>query len=210
MKSIKNVDFLLFDLGNVIINIDYQFTINELKNLLPENKNHLIELFFPSNFHKQYEMGLISSQNFRDEIRMHFQSDWSDVQIDQIWNSLLKDIPLERIDLIKKLRADFGLAVLSNTNEIHIKKVNEIMVENFGIPSLDPLFDQVYFSHELQLAKPNVEIYEVVADKLKTDPSKILFFDDLEQNLLGAQTVGYQTHLINHPKALTGFFEDVL
>ncbi|MCH7414300.1 HAD family phosphatase [Belliella sp. R4-6] len=210
MKNFKNIDFLLFDLGNVIINIDYQFTFNELNKLLPENKNHLVQLFFPSNFHKQYEKGLISSENFRDEVRSHFQEDWSDSKIDQIWNSLLKDIPKERIDLIKSLRSDYGLAVLSNTNEIHIEKVNEILAEHHDLPSLHPLFDEVYFSHDLQLAKPSEEIYEVVANKLNTDPSKILFFDDLEENLLGARTVGYQTYLINHPKGLISFFENVL
>lgn len=210
MKSIKNIDFLLFDLGNVIINIDYEFTINQLNKLLPQEKTQLTTAFFPSKFHKQYERGLISTPEFRSEIRNHFMEDWSDDQIDNIWNSLLKDIPEERIDLIKKLRTRFGLAVLSNTNELHIQRLDEILLTQFEVPSLHPLFDQVYFSHELQMAKPDVEIYEEVAKRLNTAPQKILFFDDLAENLMGAQKVGYQTQLIDHPKALINFFENVL
>lgn len=210
MKSIKNIDFLLFDLGNVIINIDYQFTINQLNSLLPSDKTHLTESFFPSKFHKQYERGLISTSEFRNEVRNHFEEDWSDDQIDNLWNSLLKDIPLERIELIKRLKADYGLAVLSNTNELHIQRLDEILQQEFNVTSLHSLFDQVYFSHELQMAKPDVEIYEEVAKRLNTDSQKILFFDDLKENLIGAEQVGYQTHLINHPKALINFFENVL
>ena len=52
--------------------------------------------------------------------------------------------------------------------------------------------------------------YEEVAKRLNTSPQKILFFDDLKENLMGAEQVGYQTHLINHPKALINFFENVL
>jgi putative hydrolase of the HAD superfamily len=210
MKSIKNIDFLLFDLGNVIINIDYEFTINQLNKLLPQEKSHLTASFFPSKFHKQYERGLISTLDFRAEVKNHFMEDWPEEQIDNIWNSLLKDIPEERIDLVKRLRAQFGLAVLSNTNELHIQRLDEILLAQFEVPSLHPLFDQVYFSHELQMAKPDVEIYEEVAKRLNTDPQKILFFDDLAENLMGAQKVGYQTQLIDHPKALINFFENVL
>lgn len=210
MKSIKNIDFLLFDLGNVIINIDYEFTINQLNKLLPKEKKQLTTSFFPSKFHKQYEKGLISTAEFRSEVRNHFMEDWSDDQIDNIWNSLLKNIPEERIDLIKKLRDGYGLAVLSNTNELHIQRLNEILLAHYNIPSLHSLFDQVYFSHELQLAKPDVEIYEEVAKRLNTNPEKILFFDDLIENLNGAQKVNFRTYLIDHPDALTSFFKNVL
>jgi putative hydrolase of the HAD superfamily len=210
MKSIKNIDFLLFDLGNVIINIDYQFTINQLNKLLPQEKSGLTGSFFPSEFHKKYEKGLISTVDFRAEIRNHFMVDWSDEQIDLIWNSLLKDIPEERIELIKKLSLRFELAVLSNTNELHIERLNEILSAQYKISSLGQLFDQVYFSHELQMAKPDVEIYEEVAKRLHAAPQKILFFDDLEENIMGAKKVGYQTHLIDHPQALIKFFKNVL
>ncbi|AFL85866.1 haloacid dehalogenase superfamily protein, subfamily IA, variant 3 with third motif having DD or ED [Belliella baltica DSM 15883] len=209
MKSIKNIDFLLFDLGNVIINIDYQFTINELNKILPKEKNRLPNSFFPSQFHKQYERGHISTKEFRSAVRNHFNEGWSDDQIDNIWNSLLKDIPRERIQLIRKLRKDFGLAVLSNTNELHIKKLNDILKLEHDISSLHPLFDQVYFSHELHMAKPDMEVYEEVSKRLNTSPEKILFFDDLQENIAGAQKVGYQTQIIDHPNALLNFFENV-
>ncbi|WP_076499396.1 HAD family hydrolase [Belliella pelovolcani] len=209
MKNLTNIDFLLFDLGNVIINIDYSFTINELKNRLPEDKHGLTETFYPAKFHKDYEKGLIDTSQFRNEVKNHFEVDWSNDEIDFLWNSLLKDIPTERIDLIRNLSGRFQLGVLSNTNELHIQALDQILERDFQIPSLNPLFDHVFYSHDLNLAKPDPAIYEKVIELIGVSPEKILFFDDLKENLLGAEQVGYQTYHIDHPKALIHFFKDV-
>lgn len=209
MKNLSNIDFLIFDLGNVIINIDYDFTINELKKTLPNEKHELTEAFFPSSFHKNYEKGLISSPGFRNEVRAFFQEDWSDEFIDYIWNSLLKDIPQERIDLIRNLRKDFGTAVLSNTNEIHIIKFDEILQAETNANTLTELTDKTFLSHEMGLAKPDQAIYAQVLEEIGIPAEKVLFFDDLASNLEGAQSLGIQTHQITHPKGLMDFFAHV-
>ncbi|MDO9553244.1 HAD family phosphatase [Rhodonellum sp.] len=209
MKKLENIDFLIFDLGNVIIDIDYAFTINTLKNLLSDDKHILTNSFFPAKFHKDFEKGLISAEEFRNAVRNHFQEDWSDALIDELWNSLLKHIPMERIELIKELGKDFGLAVLSNTNSIHVDKLDQILLEDTGEASLNVLFDRVFFSHEMGLSKPDEEIYKSVIQELGVQPERTLFFDDLLENLNGAKKVGLQTFHINHDKALIRFFQDV-
>ncbi|WP_304517920.1 HAD family phosphatase, partial [Cecembia rubra] len=149
MRIPKNIDFFIFDLGNVIIDIDYDFSINELKKILPENKHELSGKFFTSKYHKDYEKGLISSEEFRNEIRNLYQEDWTDVQIDHVWNSLLKNVPQERIDLLKKLKSDYGTAILSNTNAIHIQKFDEILVEFTTEKTIFDLCHEIFLSHEM-------------------------------------------------------------
>ena len=207
MKNPENIEFLIFDLGNVIIDIDYDFSINELKRLLPVEKHSLTENFFTSNFHKEFEKGLISSEQFRNEIRNLYGENWADEQIDHIWNSLLREIPQERIDLIKFLRKNYRTAVLSNTNQIHVEKFDEILQQNTSEKSLFELFDIVFLSHEMGLAKPDVAIYETVLNKISISPDKVLFFDDLPANLEGARKTGIKTYQISHQKALVEFFQ---
>jgi HAD superfamily hydrolase (TIGR01509 family) len=209
MKKLENIDFLIFDLGNVIIDIDYDFSIRELKKILPNEKHYLTADFFPSSFHKDYEKGMISSDQFRNAVRELYQENFSNEQIDHIWNSLLKDIPQERIDLVRNLNQDFGTAVLSNTNEIHILKFNEILNAQTSINGLSEMFDRVFLSHEMGLAKPDEAIYKAVINEIQVEPNRVLFFDDLLANLEGAKRVGLQTFHITHPKALIQFFADV-
>jgi glucose-1-phosphatase len=206
MKNPENIEFLIFDLGNVIIDIDYDFSINELKRLLPVKKHSLTEDFFTSNFHKEFEKGLISPEQFRNEIRNLYGENWDDEQIDHIWNSLLREIPQERIDLIKFLRKNYRTAVLSNTNQIHVEKFDEILQQNTSEKSLFELFDLVFLSHEMGLAKPDVAIYETVLNKISLSPDKVLFFDDLPANIEGAKKIGIQTFHVSHKKALLEFF----
>lgn len=207
MRIPKNIDFFIFDLGNVIIDIDYDFSINELKKILPENKHELSGKFFTSKYHKDYEKGLISSEEFRNEIRNLYKEDWTDVQIDHVWNSLLKNVPQERIDLLKKLKSDYGTAILSNTNAIHIQKFDEILVEFTTEKTIFDLCHEIFLSHEMGLAKPDVAIYEEVLGKIKVPAKNVLFFDDLTANLEGAEKVGIQTHQITHPMGLMEFFD---
>lgn len=209
MKKLENIDFLIFDLGNVIIDIDYSFSINELKKMLPESKKFLSDKFYLSTFLKEYEKGLISSAQFRNEVRNLYQEDWTDLQVDHVWNSLLRNIPFERIELLKKLRSDFGTAILSNTNEIHITKFDEILQDQSGEKSIYDLCGRIFLSHQMGLAKPDEAIYKAVLNEIKIDPERVLFFDDLNANLDGAKRVGIQTYHITHPKSLIQFFEDV-
>ena len=206
MKIPKEVDFFIFDLGNVIIDIDYDFSINELKKILPEHKHDLTAQFFPSQFHKDYEKGEISSEEFRNEVRRLYNEDWTDSQIDHVWNSLLRTIPQERIDLVHRLKFQYGTGILSNTNAIHIEKMAEILQDQNGESSVYSLCQAVFLSHEMGLAKPDLAIYEAVLDEIKIPGKNVLFFDDLAANVEGAKKAGMQSYQITHPRGLVEFF----
>ncbi|UJP64080.1 HAD family hydrolase [Mongoliitalea daihaiensis] len=208
MKNLENIDFLIFDLGNVIIDIDYDFSINELKKNIPTQKFELTSLFFPSKFHKDYEKGLISTDEFRNEIRKHFDLPLSNQQIDHVWNSLLRTIPQSRINILRELRGRFGTAILSNTNSLHIDAFEQMIKEQTNETSIYNLCDHVFLSHQLGLAKPDVAIYETVLEKIKVKPARVLFFDDLESNLNGAEKLGIKTQLITKDYGIEDFFKN--
>lgn len=208
MKKLENIDFLIFDLGNVIIDIDYDFSINELKKLIPEHKFELTSMFFPSQFHKDYEKGFISTREFRDQIRKHFGVNFLDVEIDHVWNSLLRIIPQERINLLKELKGNYETAILSNTNALHIEAFETMIKVQTNEISIFNLCNHTFLSHEMGQAKPDPKIYQTVIQKTGVQPERVLFFDDLQANLDGAASVGIQTQLITKEFTITDFFQD--
>ena len=209
MKLSNNIKNLIFDMGNVIIDIDIDLTLKELKSDLSENEFSLADEFMKSELHAAFESGNIDEKEFRNGIRMAFNREWKDEWIDQVWNTLLLTIPKERIKLLKTLRKDYNLYLLSNTNSIHFKVVEEIFKKDHPEDSFLGLFDKVFLSHEMGLRKPDKKIYEKVVEEIEANPEQCLFFDDLEENLNAAKEVGLQTYLINHPKALVDYFSNV-
>lgn len=209
MTRAGNVDFFIFDLGNVIIDIDYTRTFQLLKSVLPSSLHSLVGDFYRTDFHKDYEKGLIDSATFRNEVRAYFQHDWNDQKVDEIWNSLLGQIPFYRIELIKKLKKKHRVGVLSNTNEIHIQAVDQMLSRDFGLHSFHDLFDHVYYSHELRLAKPSVEIYQEMLRLLNTPAERVVFFDDLAANVEGAQKIGIQAIQVTGPQVIIDYFQHV-
>jgi len=196
-------------MGNVIIDIDIDLTLKELKSDLSENEFSLADEFMKSELHAAFESGNIDEKEFRNGIRMAFNREWKDEWIDQVWNTLLLTIPKERIKLLKTLRKDYNLYLLSNTNSIHFKVVEEIFKKDHPEDSFLGLFDKVFLSHEMGLRKPDKKIYEKVVEEIEANPEQCLFFDDLQENLNAAKEVGLQTYLINHPKALVDYFSNV-
>lgn len=209
MLAGENVDFFIFDLGNVIIDIDYLHTFQLLKSQLPEALHGRVDVFYQTDFHKAYEKGEIDSRTFRDQVRAYFDQPWSDQKIDEIWNSLLGKIPSYRIDLIRKLKETHQVGVLSNTNEIHIDAVNQILKSEFGLNQFHDLFDQVYYSHEMGLAKPSEEIYLELVQRLNVPAHRVVFFDDLEANVAGAKKVGINAIQVTGPHVLLEYFNYV-
>ncbi|GAB2491168.1 HAD family hydrolase [Algoriphagus taiwanensis] len=209
MKNSPDVDFLIFDLGNVIIDIDYQRSLNLIKSKLEESLHDRVDFFYQTEFHKSYEKGLISSVQFRDEVRDYFSQSWSDQEIDTLWNSLLGKIPPQRLELVKELRKKYQVGVLSNTNEIHIDAVHEMLRSEHGLDRFDPIFDWVFYSHEMGLAKPSAEIYEKMLAELNTSPDRVLFFDDLKANVEGAKAVGIEAVQVTGPRVIFDFFGNV-
>jgi len=209
MKNALDADFLIFDLGNVIIDIDYDRAFELLKQTVPTHLHPRVDEFYLTDFHKDYECGRLDSDAFRREVNAYFEFNLEDHKIDHLWNSLLGKIPKERLELIAKLRENFQVGVLSNTNLIHIHAVNKILKEDHGIDNFDPIFDWVFLSHEMGFAKPFPEIYEKMLMDLGTSADRVIFFDDLEANVKGAASVGIQAIHVTGPTVLFDYFKHV-
>lgn len=190
ISSLKNI---IFDLGGVIINIDWILSVEAFAHFNPHLKAKISSETYKSDTFIQYEKGLISDKEFRKQVQESFGFQAKDMEFDNAWNGLLLDIPIKRIELIKSLRSRFNVYLLSNTNAIHIRGVEKILQKDTGEVTLQNLFDKVYYSYEMHKRKPDAEIYQQILDEQGIIPQETLFLDDSLQNLEGAKRLGIQT-----------------
>jgi glucose-1-phosphatase len=204
-SSIKNI---IFDLGGVIINIDFQYTFEAFAKLGNTDVIKTLKKFEDLQVFKKYEMGELSDSELRALLRKEFNSSVSDQEIDKAWNALLMDIPGERIDLLQNLKSKYRTFLLSNTNQIHIQEVNSILHKSTGIKNLSELFEKIYYSYEIKMSKPGVEIYHHVLKEQGLKAEETLFVDDNKDNIEGAKTAGLKVLHVQAPQTIIDLFEN--
>ncbi|MDI9320821.1 MAG: HAD family phosphatase [Phycisphaerales bacterium] len=190
---IKGIKHIIFDLGNVLLNIDPGLTYMALADLqIPDFENFYHSLL-QQNIFEDLEVNKISAQQFIDIIKQTAQIPLQDQSIINAWNALLLDFPIRRLQLLQQLQLHYDLILLSNTNEIHEEQFNRTLYLSHGIPNIGVFFDKVFYSHKVGMRKPASEIFELVLNQCSFNPQHTLFIDDLEQNTIAAARLGIQT-----------------
>lgn len=202
-----NIRNIILDLGGVIINLDIQKPINELKKLFSENYATLEASILKQNLINEFETGKISSEEFILFFQ-NFNTKVSSNKIKKIWNSMLLDIPKERIELIRKLALKYNVYLLSNTNEIHLECINNYLFNTFQLHSIDTLFKKTYFSFQVGLRKPNPKIFDLVLQENKLVALETLFVDDSIEHTHTAEKLGIHAKHLNDSTLTTYFNEN--
>jgi len=185
--TIRNI---IFDLGGVLLNIDYQATINEFKKLGINNFDDLFTQAAQIQLFDQFDKGEISPDSFRDELRRISGVPLQDEEIDKAWNAMLFDLPAKRIALLELVRKNYRTFLLSNTNAIHYPAYTEYLETRYGFSDLSALFEKQYLSFRIGMRKPDKEVYGLVLDENGLKPSETLLIDDSLQHVDGAREAG--------------------
>lgn len=207
MKNlIKNI---VFDLGDVIINIDIPRTAQAFAALSGREYTDVIRLFKENELFSQFETGKLDASGFRNYVR-ELLSDASldDETLDAAWNSLLLDIPIERIELIRNLSNNYRLFLLSNTSSIHVEEVNNILEQVAGVERLDYLFEKLFLSYEMGIMKPHTAIYQRVLEEAGINANETLFLDDNPDNVQAAAKLGIHTIYVQKPLTMVDYLKD--
>ena len=204
MTTIKNI---LFDLGGVLYHIDYTITIKAFEKLGIKNFHEHFSQQQQNNLFDRLETGEISEENFIKKMKVLLPN-CNREEIVNAWNALLIGMPQENIQLLKDLSKQFKLFLLSNTNSIHINRINKLLYKEYNLKGLDPLFDKVYLSHQIGMRKPNNETFEWVLKDAGILAQETLFIDDSIQHIVSANEVGIQTQLWGSNDPFKGFFLD--
>ncbi|MDN5201077.1 HAD family phosphatase [Fulvivirgaceae bacterium BMA10] len=208
LDKIKN---FIFDLGGVIINLDVPATYKKFSEFTGVSQEDIANIVHSTDVFLDYEKGKISSELFRDGVRDLVKNDISDQLIDEAWLAMLQDIPVERLDLVKRLNKNFKTFILSNTNEIHIQEFHKIVDKGYGLENFRSIFNKVYYSYEMGKRKPDAEIFEQVLEENNLVAEETLFIEDSSDNIKAAEALGISTyHVPSNQLDLSYFTNGIL
>jgi len=200
---------IIFDLGVVLLNIDFQKTMDAFKNLGADNINEIFSGYAQYDFFDEFEKGSITPDEFRNEIRKFIKQDSTDEMIDNAWNAMILDFPKERINFLLSCKGKYRTFLLSNTNAIHFPIYNNQLKEKFHINDLSDLFEKAYYSYRLGLRKPDKEIFEMVLKENNLNPEETLFIDDSPAHIATADKLKIKTMLLKYPKTLMDVVREI-
>lgn len=190
---ITGIKHIIFDLGGVLLNIDYNLTEQAFIDAGIHNFGELYAQLGQTELFDQLETGKIGRDEFITALQHVSSVTLTETQILGAWNAMLLDFPVRRLQLLQQLRLYYDLVLLSNTNEIHEEAFNRILLSDRGIPNIGVFFDKVYFSHRVGLRKPGKEIFQRILDECGFKPEHTLFIDDSPQHIVTAKSLGIQT-----------------
>lgn len=194
MQPIKNI---IFDLGGVLLNINFQLTNQAFKDLGVDRFETMFNQHHSNDLFELLETGKLSPAEFYDAFRKESQTDLSNEQIQLAWNALLLDFPAARIEWLEQINKRYNVFLFSNTNQIHYDQFMVDFAQAFSGKDFNSHFIKAYYSQTLGLRKPYVTSYQYILTEQQLNPAETLFIDDTIKNIEGAKLAGLQTiHLV--------------
>jgi len=194
MDRPERFEAILFDLGGVIVDLDWSRTNRAFRRLVAPSEagraDQALEAIFTNRALHEYERGEISWDTFRTRLAADIGMQASEEDFLAAWNEMLLEIPRERIARMEELKGRYQLGFLSNTNERHIDYVNRYLQRSHGVDTLDTLVHKPLYSHLIRMRKPEPRVYAHAVAALGVAPERILFIDDNRDNAAAASAAG--------------------
>jgi putative hydrolase of the HAD superfamily len=204
----KKIKHIIFDLGGVIVNLDTQRTIDKFAGLSGKSVHEIADYAVNHQLFQDYEKGLIGNASFRRDLKRLLATEHDNSILDIAWNAMIIDVPKERLEWLRHLKQHYRVTILSNTNDIHISYLHDLLKEHHGLDDFSTLVHRVYYSHDVKMRKPDFEIYQHVLDNESYLPEETLFLDDNEQNIKEASVLGIRTIRVLNPQDIPTLLEN--
>lgn len=190
---IKNI---LFDFGGVFYDLDFSKTSEAFKALGFSDFDNQFTQYQADTLFQQLETGAISPEVFFSNIQSLLPAPVTHEQIRDAWNALLLGYRSSSLAYLTELKKDYQLFLLSNTNQIHYDYFTAQLLEHTPYPSLDSFFTKAYYSQNIGLRKPDMEVFEHILKDAGIKAEETLFIDDSYTNFPNAEKLGMKIHLL--------------
>jgi glucose-1-phosphatase len=177
-------DALLFDLGRVVLDIDFNRTLTCWAGHAGCEPSDIVERFVRDEAYRHHEIGKISDEAYFDSLRASLGIGISDAQFLEGWNAIFAGEMSGIAPLLARAAGRLPLYAFSNTNAPHVEHFSKAYADLLGY------FREVYLSSAIGLRKPDAAAYDHVVNAIGVPASRIVFFDDLAENIEGARARG--------------------
>jgi putative hydrolase of the HAD superfamily len=195
-----NLNWILFDLGGVLYEIDLHQPIHMLKSLSRANLDGFTEDYLFSE-HRKFMKGLYSPENFFNELKKTLNLAISSEEIREIWDNIIVGFRSEFKPLLTGLKLNHKIAIVSNTDPSHVEKVLA------QVPEFPYFFNKIFFSYELKTVKPERAFFTKVLKELDEKPEQCLFLDDSEENIETAKLLGFHAERVTSYADVVGVLQ---
>jgi glucose-1-phosphatase len=179
-----DAEALLFDLGRVVLDIDFDRTLHCWASYAGCEPPQLLRRFSRDELYLRHEKGEISDAAFFAGLRSSLGVNLSDAEFLEGWNAIFVGEMPGIKPLLARAAQHLPLYAFSNTNVPHVAFFSNQYADVLGH------FRQIFVSSSIGLRKPDAEAYDHVVDAIGVPADRIVFFDDLAENIEGAQARG--------------------
>jgi glucose-1-phosphatase len=177
-------DALLFDLGRVVLDIDFSRAIGCWAAHAGCEPSEILARYVRDDSYRHHETGRISDADYFESLRASLGISITDAQFLEGWNAIFAGEMPGIAELLERAANHLPLYAFSNTNRPHVEHFSQAHADVLGH------FREIYLSSTIGLRKPDQAAYDHVVGAIGVPASRILFFDDLAENIEGARACG--------------------
>lgn len=189
--AIKNI---VFDLGGVVIELDRDQAVRRFEQIGVEEAEQLIDPYEQKDIFLEVENGAIDVETFHRKLQEHTGKTLSFEEIIWAWMGFVKEVPQYKLDYILRLRENYNVYLLSNTNPIIQQQWAQTDRFTPAGKPLNHYFDKLYTSYEAGVTKPDIRIFQHMLNDSGMFPFETLFIDDAKVNIEVGASLGMLTY----------------
>jgi putative hydrolase of the HAD superfamily len=208
MQGNNTVKNIIFDFGGVLIDIDFQLSIDAYIKLGSPDFDKLYCKATQSSLFDDLDTGRVTPKQFCDQLITMFPPGVTEQQIIDAWNAIIIGTPAHHIQLLEQLSKNYRIFLLSNTNLIHYYEYSAEIKRKYGYNGIEPLFEKAYLSFNIGMRKPDLEIFEYAIKDSGVVPSETIFIDDSIHNIEPARIAGLRPIHLKDGMDVTDLFEN--
>jgi putative hydrolase of the HAD superfamily len=193
--------WFLFDLGNTVIKLAYERVLAAICDDASMTRDELVELLEEPGAYRDMERGAVSFYEFYEFLCDHAGYRGSIRDFHRLWSDFFDGTMPGIEDLLDRIRERYRVAFLSNSNEIHAELIPTQFAELFHKD------DPFVFSHRLNVAKPDPDIFRLALQSIGATAQNTIFVDDLLENVLAARAIGMRAFQFIDARTLTNELE---